>query len=124
MLAKNLRVRISRQWRPPQLGLEAMSVDGVGDAAHVLGSVETAVCLPVTLGDLETVVHVHPLESEFLHLWKCAEDLIHSECPFISPCAPYGFKCLRLRCLRNIAFVCFHVFCELTERSEEVTLAN
>lgn len=93
MLAQDLRPGIGGHRGPPQLGLQAAGVDGVGDAPHVaVAAGEAFVGLPVAFGDLESVVDIDPFEAQLRHLGQRADHLVGREGPLIAPGAPHGLE--------------------------------
>ena len=81
--------RVCGERGPPELGLEAGGVDGVGHAAHAVGA-DAVVGLPVAFANLVAVIYVDPFESEFDDLGEGADDFVHRELAFVAPGAPDG----------------------------------
>ena len=122
MILSKRTFRIGGKRAPPEFGLEAGSVDGIGHTAHAVRP-DAGVGLPVAFADLEAVVNVDPLEAELHHLGQGADDLVYRELAFVAPGAPNRFIC----CFRGdgggVAVFDPHKLGKGAKRHEEIAAA-
>lgn len=125
VFAQDARAGIGRHRRPPQLGLHAQRVNGIGHTAHVAAaSRKTGVRLPIALGDLVAVVHVHPPEAQFGHFGQRSDHLADGELPFVSPSAPDRLEGPGFGSGHADAAVALHVGRKAAQRIEEIALLH
>ena len=92
VFAEEFSAGIGGKGRPPELGLEAVSVEFVYHALHVGVAVGETLPgeVPVAFGNLVAVVEGGPFEAQFLHFREGAQYFIYGEAPLVTPCAPGG----------------------------------
>src|ERR1700704_3292929 len=92
MLLDEFRTRVSGQRRPPQLGLESLSVDLVHKRPQIPVAMRKLLWLqePITLRGLPAGIQRDPGEAEFLHDGKSAVDLAGLDLPAVAPGTPDG----------------------------------
>ena len=95
VLFEDLGAWVSSERSPPEFSIHATAVNLIGHTAHVaVATREAVVGLPVAFSDLEAIIHVHPLESEFSHLVQCTDHLVDGKGTLVTPCTPYRLESL------------------------------
>ena len=123
MLFEQLGTWVSSKRCPPQFSIHTTTVNLIGHTAHIaIATRETVVGLPIALSDLETIVHIYPLEAEFCNFIQCTNHLIDGEGTLVTPCTPYWLKSLWLGSWQHNTCLLLHHLRESAERVEVVTL--